>query len=89
MVAVLLHEEERGENFLIDTLRRMAATVIQPPRPRARCHACIVGQLQRPAHGWCWTAATVAPATSSKSSVAVADLEHPEPLTRSGGAGNV
>ena len=39
MVAVLLHEEERGENFLIDTLRRMAATVIQRPRPRARCHA--------------------------------------------------
>ena len=35
------------------------------------------------------SAATVAPATSSKSSVAVADLEHPEPLTRSGGAGNV
>ena len=64
-------------------LRRMAATVIQRPRPRARCHASSGSStVPRDAHGWRRTAATVTPATSSKSSLAVAGLERPAPRTR-------
>lgn len=38
--------------------------------------------VRRHAHGWRRTAATVTTAASSKSSVAVAELERPEPRTR-------
>ena len=42
----------------------------------------IGGCFPRHAHGWRRTAATVTPATSSKSSLAVAGLERPAPRTR-------